>query len=148
MEPPRSPSAHGLHDAAVAPDPELAEAAWAVRERARAPYSSFRVGAALRTESGAVVAGCNVENGSYGLTMCAERVALFTAVAAGATGVRELVLVSDDPGPLVPCGACRQVMAELAPAARIWMGAPGGVWRHTSVPALLPDAFAFRRPAG
>lgn len=127
------------------PPAGLAEAAWQAQRRARAPYSRFRVGAALLTRGGTVVGGCNVENGSYGLTMCAERVALFSAIAAGHDGVIEMALVSDHPGPITPCGACRQVMAELAPGARLWMGSPDGRWRQTSVEALLPDAFHFDR---
>lgn len=90
----------------------LIEAAWKVREMAHAPYSKFHVGAALRGE-GKVFTGCNVENLSYGLTICAERVAVGTAVAAGLKRIEAVAVVADTTVPVSPCGACRQVLAEF-----------------------------------
>jgi cytidine deaminase len=90
----------------------LIEAAWRVRERAHAPYSKFHVGAALLVE-GKVFTGCNVENLSFGLTMCAERVAVGAAVAAGLTKLEAVAVVADTGVPISPCGACRQVLAEF-----------------------------------
>jgi cytidine deaminase len=91
----------------------LIEEAWKVRERAHAPYSRFQVGAALLAKDGRVFTGCTVENLSYGLTMCAERVAIGAAVAAGVTEFQGVAVVADTAVPISPCGACRQVLSEF-----------------------------------
>ena len=92
---------------------QLIEAAWSVRNRAYAPYSKFHVGAAILTKSGKLFTGCNVENLSFGLTMCAERVAIGSMIAAGESEIERVVVVADTDQPISPCGACRQVMSEF-----------------------------------
>ncbi len=91
----------------------LVELAWETRLKAHAPYSQFQVGAALLASDGRVFTGCNVENLSYGLTMCAERVAIGAAIAAGANQFEAVAVVADTGVPISPCGACRQVLAEF-----------------------------------
>lgn len=91
----------------------LMQAAMDAREKAYAPYSHFSVGAALLAGSGHIYSGCNVENASYGLTNCAERTAIFNAVSRGEARLLRLLVVADTPGPVAPCGACRQVMREF-----------------------------------
>jgi cytidine deaminase len=120
---------------------QLRDAAKAVAARAFAPYSHFRVGAALQARSGVVFAGCNVENASYGLTICAERNAVFQMVAAGETAFDRIVIYTPTATPTAPCGACRQVLNEFNPDAEVVSVCDGpGVIRST-VRDLLPAAF-------
>ena len=121
-------------------DKELLEAALAARERAYAPYSKFLVGAAVRAESGKIYTGCNIENASYGLTVCAERNALFSAVGAGERKFTALCVVGDTEEPISPCGACRQVMAEFKVPCIILANLKGDVKEYT-LEELLPLSF-------
>jgi cytidine deaminase len=118
----------------------LLQAAWAAQKLAYAPYSGFPVGAALLTETGQVFVGCNVENLSYGLTLCAERSAVVAAVAAGVRAFRGIAIVSNSMEPISPCGACRQVLAEFAPALQIVSETPSRARFSASLEELLPRA--------
>lgn len=118
----------------------LLEAAVAVRKRAFAPYSHFAVGAALLDSEGTIHAGCNVENISYGLTICAERGAVMTAVAHGRREFVALAIVADSDVPLSPCGACRQFLAEFAPDLPILSANLTGARVELSLAQLLPRA--------
>jgi cytidine deaminase len=113
-----------------------------VREKAYAPYSRFRVGAALEGADGSVYGGCNVENGSFGLTICAERSAVAAAVAAGQRAFSRLALSTDGPEAVAPCGACRQGLMEFAPDLVIESEAAGATARWT-LSELLPAPFRF-----
>ena len=117
----------------------LVEAAERARDRAYAPYSRFRVGAAVLA-GGEVFAGCNVENASYGLTVCAERVAVFSAVAAGQRRIDAVAVVTDAATPTAPCGACRQVLYEFGPTMTVIMSARGEMLVRP-LSELLPLAF-------
>jgi cytidine deaminase len=119
---------------------ELIAAAMEVRKKAYAPYSRFSVGAALRTASGRVFCGCNVENLSFGLTICAERAAVFAAVAAGETKFEAIAVVADSIQPVTPCGACRQVLAEFAPELKVCSGNLRDERYETTIGQLLPRA--------
>lgn len=119
----------------------LVQAATKARERAYAPYSRFPVGAALLTASGEVFSGCNVENATYGLTMCAERVVIGCAVAAGHRDFVALAVVADTAGPVAPCGACRQTMVEFNPALRVILANLRGEITLTTAAEMLPGAF-------
>jgi cytidine deaminase len=118
----------------------LKEAAIAARSNAYAPYSQFAVGAAVRTASGAVFVGCNVENASYGATLCAERAAMASAVAAGERDLIAIAIATGADRPTPPCGVCRQCLAELAPNLTIRSFAAGSQDEY-SLAELLPNAF-------
>ena len=122
---------------------ELMLAAAKARQRAVAPYSHFQVGAALLTKRGEIIAGANVESASYGLTCCAERVALFNALTAGKTNFVALAIVARVAGGPMPCGACRQLLAEYAFNAKIWVADTRGLKaiKEFSIGELLPGAF-------
>ena len=120
---------------------ELIAAAWAAREHAYAPYSGFSVGAAVLTSSGRVYSGCNVENATFPLTVCAERVAITNAVSAGDRQVLAVVVATETDPPAAPCGACRQVIHEFGPSARVVLVGSGSAQREFSIAHLLPEAF-------
>ena len=122
-------------------DAELIAAATDARSRAFAPYSKFLVGAALVAEDGTVVTGCNVESASYGLTICAERVAVVKGVSDGRTRFTKVVVVADTPKPTPPCGACRQLLWEFAPDAEVVLANLAGTVVRYTMRQLLPDAF-------
>jgi cytidine deaminase len=117
-------------------------------EHAYAPFSNFRVGAAILTQQGEIFTGCNVENSSYGLTNCAERTAIFTAVAAGALSAEHelmaLAVVNREGAPCSPCGACRQVIYEFGPEAVVIYRAHSGEIARTMAKDLLPEGFRLR----
>ncbi|HUS80715.1 MAG TPA: cytidine deaminase [Armatimonadota bacterium] len=126
----------------------LVAAAAGVREYAYAPYSGFFVGAAVLGADGRVFTGCNIENISFGATVCAERVALFSAVAAGCRKIRAIAVTGPGGEPIRPCGICRQVMAELAPEATVIMQGETGPRATATVAELMPDAFAPKELTG
>jgi cytidine deaminase len=111
-----------------------------VMRNAWAPYSEFRVGAAIEAADGRVFVGCNVESASYGLTICAERMALGAAVAAGARSLRRVAVTTEVEPPAAPCGACRQLLAEFGLNLEVIAAGPTSERRWT-LAALLPDAF-------
>ena len=119
---------------------ELEKAARAVQKQAYVPYSGFRVGAALQTMDGSVFVGCNVENASYGLTMCAERVAIGAALSSGHTEMLRVVVVTDIDPPSAPCGACRQVLAEFGGDMEV-VAVGLGETRSWTMGELLPAQF-------
>ena len=120
---------------------ELIDQAIAASKMAYAPYSKFYVGAALQLENGDIIKGCNIENASYGLTNCAERTALFTAVASGQTRFKRLAIYVDREAFTAPCGACRQVIHELAPGIEILLINNRREIKRTSDQELLPLSF-------
>ena len=122
---------------------KLVRAAAAAREKAVAPYSNFKVGAALLTQDGETISGANVESASYGLTCCAERVALFKALTEGKKNFVAIAVVARSPDGAAPCGACRQLLAEYAPNAQVFIADSKslGRIRTFSIKELLPQAF-------
>lgn len=123
----------------------LLRAARRAMKNAYAPYSNFRVGAAILTASGKIYLGCNVENASYGMTNCAERTAIFAAVADAGPKIEIVaVAVTNDQGvPCSPCGACRQVIYEFGPEADIWFQSADG-WKQSAIRELLPEGFRLK----
>lgn len=122
-------------------DDSLLAKAIEAQQNAYARYSKFHVGAALLTHDGQIFCGANVENASYGLAICAERTAIFAAVIAGVRGLAKLAVVCDCLEGCLPCGACRQVMAEFAPDLALVLGTPEGKYQTTSLSLLLPQPF-------
>ena len=122
----------------------LIEAAMQARLQSVAPFSDFKVGAAVRTESGRVYTGCNVESASYGLTVCAERVAIWKALSEGERHFTELAVVADTETLTPPCGTCRQIIWEFARGARIVFANLNGQSQVFDIRQLLPDAFDAR----
>jgi cytidine deaminase len=121
-------------------DKLIAEAKQA-RENAHAPYSNFRVGAALKAQSGRVYTGCNIENASYGLTCCAERVAIFKAMSEGERGFEAIAVVTDTDKLTPPCGACRQVIWEMCGDIPVILANLKGKVEHETAAKLLPRPF-------
>ncbi len=123
---------------------ELAHSAEKIKLAAYAPFSKFRVGAALLAKDGSIYTGCNIENSSYGLTICAERVAVFKAITTGASHFKAIAVVSDDPGFTPPCGACRQVLLDLTGNIDFVMKNSKGQFKIKKLSSLLPLAFSGR----
>jgi cytidine deaminase len=119
----------------------LIAAAKRASQHAYSPYSRFRVGAAALGKSGAIAAGCNVENASYGLTICAERNAIFQCVARGARRIRAIAIYTPTPEPTPPCGACRQVLREFGDDIDVYCACDGTAILRRTIAELLPDAF-------
>ena len=122
--------------------PDLREAATAARENAYAPYSNFKVGAAMRAASGKIYIGANVENVSYPVGTCAEEAVLAAMIVAGETEVIEAYVIADPPEPVPPCGACRQRLKEFGKDdVTVWMGTTDGEEEAITIGTLLPGAF-------
>ncbi len=125
---------------------DLIAAATEARTRARAPFSGFQVGAALVTKDGHVTGGCNVESATYGLTVCAERNAVFKAVSEGISGFRAVAVVTGASDPTPPCGACRQVLWDQCGEIEVIMATLSGHVRRRWLSELFPDPFEFEGP--
>lgn len=119
----------------------LVEAAWAVRDNAYAPYSRFRVGAAVRGKSGRVYVGANVENASYPVGACAERSAVCAAVSAGEREIEAVAIATDTASPVSPCGLCRQTLREFGPEMAVVLSSRDGARYRTALSELLPMSF-------
>lgn len=124
---------------------ELVRAATDARKNAYAPYSRFEVGAAVLTEDGRIFSGANVENASYGATMCAERSAIFSAISAGARRINAIAITADYPEPVAPCGICRQVLSEFGRGIKVLMTNTDGAKRVETIENLLPFAFELKK---
>lgn len=127
---------------------ELIKYAIEARKNAYAPYSHFNVGAALLTKNGKIYTGCNIENSSYGASVCAERVAMFKAVSEGEREFTALALVTDTKEPVMPCGICRQVLAEFAPQLKIYSATISGIVKETTLDKIFLDAFTIKNLGG
>ncbi len=123
-------------------DTELIAKAWEARELAAAPYSNYKVGAALLTSKGEVFTGANVESSSYGLSCCAERVALFKAISEGESSFTKIAIVASGPLTPVPCGACRQLLAEYAPGVSLLLSRQPGEFESVLLADLFPRPFS------
>jgi len=136
----------------MTPKPEtkasLKEAAMRALDNAYAPYSNFRVGAALRATSGRVITGANMENSAYGLAICAETIAVASAVTQGLTEFDEIAIATDDSEPTPPCGACRQVLNEFAPNIKVTSYTRDGQEATWTLDELLPHAFVLHQSRG
>jgi len=120
---------------------KLLKIAEEARLKAYVPYSKFKVGAALLTKEGKIYTGCNIENASFGLTICAERVAIFKAVSEGSTQFEALAVICDSSKPCFPCGACRQIISEFGNETSIIISNLKGKIKISNINELLPDAF-------
>ena len=123
---------------------QLIQEAMMVREKAYAPYSKFKVGAALITKTGKIFTGCNVENASYGLTVCAERIAIFKAVSEGEKQIEAISVVTDMEELTPPCGACLQVMIEFNPKMKVILANTKGKSKTFFLDELIPVQFSFK----
>jgi cytidine deaminase len=126
----------------------LREAALAAMEHAYAPYSNFRVGAALRATDGTLITGCNIENSVFGLAICAETLAVASAVSQGLTQFDEIAIATEDTEPTPPCGTCRQVLSEFAPNITVSSYTRDGKEATWSLDELLPNAFVLNTSRG
>jgi cytidine deaminase len=125
---------------------DLLQAALVARDHAYAPYSGFKVGAALRAADGSIHAGCNVENAAFPQGQCAEATAIGTMIASGATRIAEILVVAGGPETVSPCGGCRQRLVEFAdPATPVHLAGPEGIRATLSLGELLPRAFGWRQ---
>ncbi len=124
---------------------ELLERAEEVQKNSYSPYSNFRVGAAILTEKGKIYTGTNVENASYGLTICAERVAVFKALSNGDSRFRAIAIVSDSEVPIPPCGACRQVLSEFSANMMVISQSSGGEVKRWFLKEIFPETFEFEK---
>ena len=120
---------------------ELYRQAKKVRKKAYVPYSNFKVGASILVNQNKIFTGCNIENASYGLSMCAERVAIFKAVSQGFKNIQILLLTADTKDLISPCGACRQVISEFGNNIDIYMSNLEGKMKKTNINKLLPESF-------
>ena len=125
----------------ITPMDALLKAAIAAREHARVPFSGFKVGAAIADDNGRVFTGCNIESSSYGLTMCAERVAIFKAISEGAGELRRVIVVADTPSLTPPCGACRQLLWDFCRHADLILANLSGKHETVSIQQIFPRPF-------